>query len=67
MINFYEALRIELHPEIGVTIVFPGLIENGNTNPNPDLLAEVFYYHHITRVVASCGHRVSSGMRQSGC
>lgn len=50
MINFYEALRIELHPEIGVTIVFPGLIENGNTNPNPDLLAEVFYYHHITNV-----------------
>ncbi|BAA96982.1 11-beta-hydroxysteroid dehydrogenase-like [Arabidopsis thaliana] len=38
MINFYETLRIELHPEVGVTIVFPGLIENGNTNP--DLLAE---------------------------
>lgn len=39
MIIFYETLRIELGPEIGVTIVFPGLIENGNTNP--DLLAEV--------------------------
>jgi len=46
MINFYETLRIELHPEVGVTIVFPGLIENGNTNP--DLLAEVFYYHHFS-------------------
>ncbi|CAN8302422.1 unnamed protein product [Cochlearia groenlandica] len=38
MINFYETLRIELGPAIGVTIVFPGLIENGNTNP--ELLAE---------------------------
>lgn len=40
MINFYETLRIELSPEIGVTVVFPGLIENGNTNP--DLMAEVY-------------------------
>ncbi|KAL0734307.1 hypothetical protein Bca4012_010517 [Brassica carinata] len=38
MIIFYETLRIELGPEIGVTIVFPGLIENRNTNL--DLLAE---------------------------
>lgn len=48
MINFYETLRIELHPEVGVTIVFPGLIENGNTNS--DLLAEVLKYHHNTNV-----------------
>ncbi|KAL1218801.1 11-beta-hydroxysteroid dehydrogenase-like 4B [Cardamine amara subsp. amara] len=39
MINFYETLRIELSPDIGVTIVFPGLIENGN-KANPDLMAE---------------------------
>lgn len=46
MINFYETLSIELRPEVGVTVVFPGLIENENTSP--DLIDEVFEYHHIS-------------------
>ncbi|XP_010536608.1 PREDICTED: 11-beta-hydroxysteroid dehydrogenase-like 4A [Tarenaya hassleriana] len=33
MINFYETLRIEIGPEIGITIVTPGLIKTEIVNP----------------------------------
>lgn len=64
MIIFYETLRIELGLEIGVTIVFPGLIENGNTNP--DLLAEVWCYHHISFVFLRSFMTLSHSRNKTG-
>ncbi|XP_018464911.2 11-beta-hydroxysteroid dehydrogenase-like 4A [Raphanus sativus] len=62
MIIFYETLRIELGPEIGVTIVFPGLIENGNTNP--DLLAEKQDWSQVIAIesAAECAKAVVNGI-----
>ncbi|KAL0886346.1 hypothetical protein Bca101_010329 [Brassica carinata] len=62
MIIFYETLRIELGPEIGVTIVFPGLIENRNTNP--DLLAEKQDWSQVIAIesAAECAKAVVNGI-----
>ncbi|KAL0886345.1 hypothetical protein Bca101_010328 [Brassica carinata] len=62
MIIFYETLRIELGPEIGVTIVFPGLIENRNTNL--DLLAEKQDWSQVIAIesAAECAKAVVNGI-----
>ncbi|KAL0645973.1 hypothetical protein Bca4012_044264 [Brassica carinata] len=62
MINFYETLRIELGPEIGVTIVFPGLVENENTNP--DLLAEKQDWSQVVAIESAteCAKAVVNGI-----
>ncbi|KAH0906121.1 hypothetical protein HID58_037948 [Brassica napus] len=62
MINFYETIRIELGPEIGVTIVFPGLVENGNTNP--DLLAEKQDWSQVVAIESAteCAKAVVNGI-----
>jgi short-subunit dehydrogenase len=63
MINFYQTLRIELGPEIGVTIVFPGLIENGNTT-DPDILAEKQEWSQVVAIesAAECAKAVVNGI-----
>ncbi|CAH8279184.1 unnamed protein product [Arabidopsis lyrata] len=57
-----KAARIELHPEVGVTIVFPGLIENGNTNS--DLLAEKQEWSQVVAIesAAVCAKAVVNGI-----
>ncbi|XP_010525337.1 PREDICTED: 11-beta-hydroxysteroid dehydrogenase-like 4A [Tarenaya hassleriana] len=62
MINFYETLRMELHPDITITTVFPGLVENGVTDP--ELIAEARGRHGLVpkQSATECARAVVDGI-----
>ncbi|CAF2129937.1 11-beta-hydroxysteroid dehydrogenase-like 3 [Brassica rapa] len=61
LLGFYEALRIELNPDIKVTIVFPGLISTDMTTP------EIIKRHGSDFMVSEPVSRCAKAIFQGVC
>ncbi|KAF8052353.1 hypothetical protein N665_1569s0008 [Sinapis alba] len=61
LLGFYEALRIELNPDIKVTIVFPGLISTDMTTP------EIIKRHGSDLIVSESVSRCAKAIFQGVC
>ncbi|CAF2020784.1 unnamed protein product [Brassica oleracea var. botrytis] len=61
LLGFYEALRIELNPDIKVTIVFPGLISTDMTTP------EIIKRHGSDFIVSEPVSRCAKAIFQGVC
>lgn len=60
MINFYETLRVELGPEIGVTIIGPGFVKTAMATP--ELLAKEGWGFMPLMSAARCARGIVNGV-----
>nr|VDD39713.1 unnamed protein product [Brassica oleracea] len=58
LLGFYEALRIELNPDIKVTIVFPGLISTDMTTP--EIIKRLNFI--VSEPVSRCAKAIFQGV-----
>ncbi|XP_056856414.1 11-beta-hydroxysteroid dehydrogenase-like 3 [Raphanus sativus] len=61
LLRFYEALRIELNPDIKITIVFPGLISTDMTTP------EIIKRHGSDFIISESVNRCAKAIFQGVC